>query len=406
MVLETAAFIGASFTTAIWHLVLSQGIAFGAGMGFLFTGSVGLVPQWFHEKRSLANSIGTSGSGFGGLTYSLAAHAMIENLGLPWAFRILAILAFVVNGACSFLARDRNKEVGAIHQAFHKELFKKVELYLYLAWSFFSILGYIVVVFSLASYASAVGFTANQGSIVAAIFNRESLFSPYHHSTYPNQCTRSVSQGLGRPVIGLFSDRVGRINIAALSSLIAGLAAFFLWIFAAKHFAGAIVYSLFGAFAGCIWPCIAPVAVEVMGLQLLPSVMSITWLVLVLPATFAEVIGLGLVEPGTDGYLHVQVYTGAMFISAFAARKSRPPPSSLSGVGSVNHNADITHWAVWALRIWKLHTMEVANTATEEGAQDIHSPDSVVAGADVSPADHKSFSMAFAIKACFSVTKV
>lgn len=132
-----------------------------------------------------------------------------------------------------------------------------------------------------------------------------------------------MSQGLGRPVIGFLSDKVGRINVAALGSLTAGLAAFFLWIFAAKHFAGAIVYSLFGAFAGCIWPCIAPVAVEVVGLQLLPSAMSVTWLVLVLPATFAEVIGLSLVEPGTDGYLHVQVYTGAMFVSAFAFRESQ-----------------------------------------------------------------------------------
>lgn len=169
----SAAFIGASFTTQIWHLVLSQGIAFGAGMGFLFTGSVGLIPQWFARKRSLANSLGTAGSGFGGLTYSLAANAMITNLGLAWAFRILAILAFVVNGVCSFLARDRNKEVGAVHRAFHKELFRKVELYLYLAWAFFSILGYIIVVFSLAAYASAVGFSATQGSIVAAIFNRK-----------------------------------------------------------------------------------------------------------------------------------------------------------------------------------------------------------------------------------------
>ncbi|KAG8165039.1 hypothetical protein KVR01_005314 [Diaporthe batatas] len=360
VVLETAAFIGASFTHEIWHLVLSQGIAFGAGMGFLFTASVGLIPQWFHEKRSLANSIGTAGSGFGGLTYSLAAHAMIENLGLSWAFRILAILAFVVNGVCSFLARDRNKEVGAIHQAFHKDLFKKFELYLYLAWGFFSILGYIVVVFSLASYASAVGFTANQGSIIAAIFN--------------------LSQGLGRPVIGLFSDRVGRINIAALSTLTAGVAAFFLWIFAGKFFAGAIVYALFGAFAGCIWPCIAPVAVEVVGLQLLPSVMSITWLVLVLPATFAEVIGLSLVEPGKDGYLHVQVYTGAMFVTAFAA--------------------------LWALRIWKLHCMEISKLDKEERERDGRSRDAVGAATQVSPAGHRSVSMAFAVKACFSLTKV
>jgi MFS family permease len=406
VVLETAAFIGASFTHEIWHLVLSQGIAFGAGMGFLFTGSVGLIPQWFHEKRSLANSIGTAGSGFGGLTYSLAAHAMIENLGLSWAFRILAILAFVVNGVCSFLARDRNKEVGAIHQAFHKELFKKVELYLYLAWGFFSILGYIIVVFSLASYASAVGFTANQGSIIAAIFNCEFLQSPSHHDMYPNQHIHTVSQGLGRPVIGLFSDRVGRINIAALGTLTAGVAAFFLWIFAAKTFAGAIVYALFGAFAGCIWPCIAPVAVEVVGLQLLPSVMSITWLVLVLPATFAEVIGLSLVEPGKGGYLHVQVYTGAMFVTAFAARKSHCSPTQTALYRLRGLFANIVDSAVWALRIWKIHCMEIAKSDKEESERTSCNPDAVAAGTHVSPAGHRSVSMAFAVKACFSLTKV
>lgn len=169
-----AAFIGASFTSQIWHLVLSQGICFGAGMGFLFTASVGLVPQWFSKRRSLANSIGSAGSGFGGLTYSLAANAMIDRLGLDWAFRILAILAFVVNGICSFTARDRNKEVGAVYVAFHAELFRKIEFYMFLAWGFFSLLGYVIVVFSLADYSQTVGFTATQGSIVAAIFNCKS----------------------------------------------------------------------------------------------------------------------------------------------------------------------------------------------------------------------------------------
>ncbi|KUI66094.1 putative transporter MCH2 [Cytospora mali] len=358
VLLETAAFIGASFTTQIWHLILSQGVAFGAGMGFLFTGTVGLLPQWFQKKRSLANSIGSAGSGFGGLAYSLAAHAMIDNLGLAWAFRILAILAFVVNGTCSFLARDRNKEVAAVHQAFHKELFKKVELYLVLAWGFFSILGYIIVVFSLASYASAVGFTSTQGSIVAAIFN--------------------LSQGLGRPMIGYFSDKIGRINIAALSSLVAGLAAFFLWIFAGKHFAGAIIYALFGAFAGSIWPCIAPVAAEVVGLQLLPSAMSVTWLVMVLPATFAEVIGLSLVTPGRNGYLDVQAYTGAMFVIAFAF--------------------------LWALRICQIRTMEVAGLLEKEKVTP--NPDAVRAGKHKTSGQQTKSSVAFAVKACFSLVKV
>lgn len=428
VVLETAAFVGASFTTQIWHLILSQGVAFGAGMGFLFTGTVGLIPQWFRARRSLANSLGTAGSGFGGLTYSLAAHAMITTLGLAWAFRILAILAFVVNGACSFTARDRNREVAAVHQAFHGELFRRPELYLVLAWGFFSILGYIIVVFSLASYASAVGFTSTQGSIVAAIFNREcppaistQTPKPLAHSwgspPIADLHTPTVSQGLGRPMIGYSSDKIGRINVAALSSLLAGLAAFFLWIFAGRHFAGAIVYALFGAFAGCIWPCIAPVAAEVVGLQLLPSAMSVTWIVMVLPATFAEVIGLSLVEPGRDGYLHVQVYTGSMFVAAFAFCKSQfwhPMmmfcQKQKQGERKRRKKKKEKTYTddrekVWALRVWKIHTMEAAGFSGEERENDIRNPDTVQGDEHRSPGK-QSLSVAFIAKACFGLIKV
>lgn len=38
---ETAALLGASWSTEIWQLFLSQGVAFGWGMGFLFISSVG-----------------------------------------------------------------------------------------------------------------------------------------------------------------------------------------------------------------------------------------------------------------------------------------------------------------------------------------------------------------------------
>jgi MFS family permease len=246
-----AALISASFATQIWHLLLSQGICFGMGMGFCFVATVGVVSQWFTTKRSFANSIAAGGSGLGGLTYSLATNAMIDRIGLPWAFRILGILAFVVNGACALVIRDRNKQVGAVYSAFRLDLWKRVEFLLFISWAFFALLAYVVVVFSLADYAQSVGFSASQGSIVAACF--------------------SLSQGLGRPPIGLASDRIGRINVAGLCTLIAAISSFFLWIFAGKFYAGLIVYSLFGCFHGSLWATVAPVCAEVIGLQLLPS---------------------------------------------------------------------------------------------------------------------------------------
>ncbi|KAK0754032.1 major facilitator superfamily domain-containing protein [Schizothecium vesticola] len=320
VVLQAASFVGASFSLQIWQLLLSQGVCFGIGLGFCFTSTVGIVSQWFTKRRSFANALSTSGSGFGGLIYALATNAMIQNLGLEWAFRIIAILSFVVNGAVSLIIRDRNKAVGAIHVAFHFPLLKKPEFWLYMSWGFFSMIGYVITVFSLTDYAQSVGFAPSRGSIVAAVFN--------------------LSQGVGRPLIGLSSDKYGRLNIAGLGTLAAGLSCFFIWIFAGKTYAGLIVYALFGVFSGVIWPCVAPVGAEVVGLQLLPSALSIYWLGMVLPATFAEVIALVLKNPGVNGYIHVQIFTGVMYLAAFAS--------------------------IWLLRSWKLRQIDTLSLDDEK----------------------------------------
>jgi MFS family permease len=129
---------------------------------------------------------------------------------------------------------------------------------------------------------------------------------------------------VGRPIIGLVSDRLGRINVAGFGSLIACLSTFFLWIFAGQFYPGVIIYSLFGMFNGTLWPTVAPVGAEVVGIQLLPSALSIYWLLLVLPATFAEAIGLELKFPGRDGYIHVQIFIGTMFFLSFISSRSCP----------------------------------------------------------------------------------
>jgi MFS family permease len=361
VVFETASFIGASFTSRIWHLLLSQGVCFGIGMGFAFTATVGVVPQWFDKRRSFANALSTSGSGFGGLIYSLATHAMITSLGLAWAFRILAIISFVVVGFCSVILKDRNKAIGAVHVAFHKGLLEKTEYWLYVSWGFFAMLAYVITVFSLADYCEQVGFTAQQGSIVSAMFNCESLTIITPDGGDADRLI--VSQGVGRPLIGLVSDRVGRINIAGLSALLACLSTFFLWIFAGKFYAGVIIYAFFGMFNGSLWPTVAPVGAEVIGIQLLPSALSIYWLLLVLPATFAEVIGLELKHPGRNGYIHVQVFIGAMFFASFLS--------------------------IWFLRSWKLGEMNKLGLTKQQREADIQNDDVARQLADNAVRDRK-----------------
>ena len=263
--LETIALISASFTHKIWQLFLSQGVCFGVGMGFLFVGSVGVIPQWFTKRRSLANGIGTAGSGIGGMMYSLATNAMIERLGVEWAFRILGILAFAVNTVCAILIKDRNKAIGAKQLSFDYRLFRRYEFWLVLGWGFFSMMGYIVLLFSLPNYAVSIGLSARQGSIVGALLN--------------------LGQGLGRPLVGVFSDTAGRINLAGFCTFLAGLFCLVIWVFARSF--GVIIFFaiLVGTVSGTFWTTIAPVGAEVVGLQELPSALSIVWLFLVTPTT-------------------------------------------------------------------------------------------------------------------------
>ncbi|KAL8703387.1 MAG: hypothetical protein Q9201_003443 [Fulgogasparrea decipioides] len=328
---ETLALIGASFAHQIWQLFLSQGICFGLGLGFLFVGSVGVVPQWFTTKRSFANGIATAGSGIGGLMYSLATEAMIQSLGIGWAFRILGILTFTVNFVCAVLMRDRNKAIGVTQLAFDYRLFKRTGYLLTLGWGFFSMLGYIVLLFSLPSYATSVGLSSRQGSIIGALLN--------------------LGQGLGRPYVGIFSDRAGRINIAGFLTFVAGMFCLVIWIFATSF--GVLVFFalIVGTVSGTFWTTIAPVGAEVVGLKELPSALSIVWLVLALPTTFAEPIALELRQKTGNIYLHAQIFTGFMYIAAAIC--------------------------MWFLRAWKIGQIEIiaiveGKSPAEVGAMAVH----------------------------------
>jgi MFS family permease len=322
---ETAALLGASFADQIWQLFLSQGLCFGWGMGFLFVGSVGVVPQWFAKRRSFANSIATAGSGIGGLIYSLATNAMIQSIGLGWAFRILAIVACAVNTICALIIRDRNKAVGAVQAAFDFSLFRRPEFLLVLGWGFFSMLAYVTLLFSLPNYARSVGLTAKQGSVVGAILN--------------------LGQGIGRPFVGYFSDAAGRINMAGACTFLAGLFCLVIWIFAKSY--GVLIFFaiIVGTVSGTFWTTAAPVAAEVVGLQILPSALSMVWIMLVLPATFAEPIGLQLSGAGGHTYLHAQLFTGCMYLAAALC--------------------------LWFLRAWKIGEIDAAAAVQGEKPQEI-----------------------------------
>jgi len=295
--LEAGAMIAASFANRIWHLFLTQGILFGWGLGLTFTSSIGIPSQWFLKRRSITNGIVSAGSGVGGIIWALATNSMIETISLAWAYRITAICLFVVNIVASLFMRDRNKHVNPNQRAFDVSLLLRPEFLLLLAWSCFSLLGYIVLLYSLSDFSISKGLSTQQASIVTAVL--------------------SVGMTVGRPLVGYFSDSVGRINMAGIVTLVTGLTCFIIWI-PAKTYGVCVFFALVnGAICGSFWSCVSPLTAEVVGLGNLPSALSLVWLSVVIPCTFAEAIAFALRRgTGPNSYIIVQVFTGVMFIVA------------------------------------------------------------------------------------------
>ncbi|KAF4199760.1 hypothetical protein CNMCM8927_005090 [Aspergillus lentulus] len=176
----------------------------------------------------------------------------------------------------------------------------------------------------------ALGLTVSQGSILGAIFN--------------------LGGGLGRPAIGYSSNSFGPLNTAAVCTFLADRFSLVIWIFA-KSFGVLIFYALVGGVvAPTFTTTVAPVAVEVVGLQVLPSALSILRLSVVMPSTFAEPIALWLRTDNETNFLRAQIFTGFMYMGAAIC--------------------------LWLVRAWKMSDLELLKTGTEA---EIREDDAVVA---------------------------
>lgn len=227
---------------------------------------------------------------------------MIQTLGFRWAFRVLGIVSFAVNLACGMLVRERKvSSREKKRMQIRLSLLREPRYVLFLTWGFLSVLGYISLLFSLASYARAIGLSSDTGSLASAVLN--------------------LGQALGRPLVGALSDRFGRIRVPAVATALCGVLCMVFWPFT-THKASLFAFStLAGMEAGTIWAAAPAIAAELVALQEVGGALAVFWLVCVPPGTVAEVIALQLRNPGSiqGPYFPVQMFTGAVYLVAGGA---------------------------------------------------------------------------------------
>ncbi|KFY93537.1 hypothetical protein V500_03674 [Pseudogymnoascus sp. VKM F-4518 (FW-2643)] len=246
---QTAGFIAASFATLIWHLYLTQGILVGFGVGFTYIPSIAILSQWFGKRRSLANGISAAGSGTGGLIFSLAVRAAISNISLAWSLRITGLVSGFMNVMATIVIRSRNHIVQPTQHPFDTVLLRRYDVILVLAWAFMSL-------------------DDSQAATATALLN--------------------LGTALGRPFIGVVSDQFGRIETAGFMTLLCAISVFAIWLPATSYGVTIFFVIINGAILGVFWATIGPICTEVVGLKELPSMLSLSWLITVLPTLCYE----------------------------------------------------------------------------------------------------------------------
>lgn len=302
----------ASFSTALWHLYLTQGIIAGFGYSFAFISGVSIVGQWFTTLRGLAVGIAVAGSGVGQFCMSQITGALIEAHGWRFAIRVLALINFVGLLICALLTKRLLPLVAATKANSSSELFKDpkfVQLYIGV---FFNTLGMYMPYTYLPLYAQRYGVSLSQSVLILSLVG--------------------LASAVGRIMIGILADTVGKLEMLKLC-MFGGGAATLCWM-ACNNFASILVYGLFfGFFAGGAISLMPTVSAELFGVKKLGAIVGTLFTSSAVGSLLSAPIGGFLYDATGDYYAAISVVGSFLLMGFFVifTLHSTKRPSSVVG---------------------------------------------------------------------------
>ncbi|KAK6464454.1 monocarboxylate transporter [Scheffersomyces coipomensis] len=298
----------------LWQLYLTQGLLQSFGLAFLGIPCFTILPQWFNNKPigekyiisdrmlTLSQGLASAGSGAGGILFNLGMQKVLQVYDVRWALRVQSFISiFVVSLSIFFLRVRKNPNVKIAFTFFNKDVFFFPGFWGGVLYLVFAMFGYVVLLYSLADWTLSLGYSEYQGSIVAALI--------------------SLGIMIGRPIVGLLSDRFGAISTAAYSYLICAILSLAMWI-PARNYATAIALGILtGAVSGTVFPTVATITLNIVNFRF--SKFNVTfymeWVFLGAAAIVSPVIGIALKksELGPTQYAHCSIFVGISFICIF-----------------------------------------------------------------------------------------
>lgn len=311
--IQTCGYILASFATELWQIYLTQGVLIGLSFLMIFIPPTLVLPTYFKKYRAFAMGIAVSGGGLGGIVFSLSVNKLIQQTGdQRWALRMSGIVTLLLALIATTLNKPRNYKPLPLSITLSTKfindnckiildfsIFKNYAFVLITLWFLLCLLGYILMLFSMAAYSNLVGLTPHTASTITALLN--------------------VGQVFGRPSMGLLADRVGRNNFSATISLLISVLLWAFWINATSFPAIAVFAIILGLFIGIGSVMSQSLAADILQDEgKLPAAWSYINIAGLFFCLVAEVIALAIRDESSDKpFLNTQIFCGCCFFVAF-----------------------------------------------------------------------------------------
>lgn len=230
--------LGGSFARDLGSLIFTQGVMYGIGFIIFYYPIISMVNEYWITRRGMAYGFLCSASGFSGVVMPLTLEVLLNKYGYPTTLRAVAVSLLVLTGPLIPLLKGRLPPSAQSVAPRTSWTFLKTPLFwIYTASNLMQGLGYFFPSLYIPSYASTLGLSSRQGSLLLAMM--------------------SVSQVLGQFSFGYLSDRRLSISILSFAStLIPAAAVFALWGLArnfAMLSAFGLIYGFFGAGYTALW---------------------------------------------------------------------------------------------------------------------------------------------------------
>lgn len=208
-ILVGGGWILSSFATTITMLTLTYGVIAGSGVGIIYGVPVAVISKWFYDKKGFAVGLILSGFGLSPLFTAPLAAYLIDLYGPLEVFRLLGIafLVIIIILSLPFKFPSSDYLEGATIQISQgalkkelttKEMLKSKKFYgLWLCYTVGTVIGLM-----------SVGITSPVGMEIAKLDAQTTtlLVSAF-----------ALFNGIGRPLFGWLTDKVGPMKVAILS---------------------------------------------------------------------------------------------------------------------------------------------------------------------------------------------